>query len=154
MLIKAGMPAHAYLDVISLIWVNIWQHQLACVLKKKYHCIYIGQMTCYLWRTLLMACKNNWMALPSSVLNIWWYWMKWRRKFLYLEKNNDLSDVNDIYFNGETNHRSQKYKYLGNFISETQTIRGDIFRQTYEYLCNKATNALFSINKKVSYHQK
>ena len=91
------------------------------------------------------------MALPSSVIKIWWYWMKWRRKFLYLEKNYELSDVNDIYFNWEVIHRSQKYKYLGNLISKTQTIRGDIFRHTYEYLGNKATHALFSMNKKLSH---
>ena len=59
--------------------------------------------------------------------------MKWRQKFSYLEKNQQDSNVKDIYFNGKVIHRSQKYKYLGNLLSETQTNQGDIFRYTYEH---------------------
>ena len=44
--------------------------QLVSALKKKYYCIYYGQMTCYLCRTRLMACKNNWMALQIFVPKI------------------------------------------------------------------------------------
>ena len=73
------------LHVIWPIYVIIYQHQLVCASKKKYNCIYHGQMTCYSCRTRLMACKNNWMALQISVPQILWYQMKWRRKFLYLK---------------------------------------------------------------------
>ena len=77
--------------------------------------------------------------------------MKWKRKFSYLEKNKQDSNVKDIYFNGKVIRRSQKYKYLGNLLSETQTNQGDIFRYTYEQLCNKARTALFSIEKKLNH---
>ena len=77
--------------------------------------------------------------------------LKWRRKFSYLEKNQQDSNVKDIHFNGNVIHRSQKYKYLGILLSETQTNQGDIFRYTYEHLCNKARNVLFSIEKKLKH---
>ena len=31
--------------------------------------------------------QNNWIALPVPAPQIWWYWMKWMRAFLYLENN-------------------------------------------------------------------
>ena len=77
--------------------------------------------------------------------------MKLKRKFSYLEKNQQDSNVKDIYFNGKVIHSSQKYRYLGNLLSETQTNQGDIFRYTYEHLRNKARNALFAIEKKLNH---
>ena len=74
-----------------------------------------------------------------------------KTKILVFGKNQQDSNVKDIYFNGKVIHRSQKYKYLGNLLSETQTNQGDIFRYTYEHLCNKARNALFSIEKKLNH---
>ena len=74
-----------------------------------------------------------------------------KTKIIVFGKNQQDSNVKDIYFNGKVIHRSQKYKYLGNLLSETQTNQGDIFRYTYEHLCNKARNALFSIEKKLNH---
>ena len=69
-----------------------------------------------------------------------------KTKILVFGKHPIGSNVKDIYFNGKVIHRSQKYKYLGNLLSETQTNQGDIFRYIYEHLCNKARNALFAIS--------
>ena len=74
-----------------------------------------------------------------------------KTKILVFGKNQYDSNVKDIYFNGKVIHRSQHYKYLGNLLSETQTNQGDIFRYTYGHLCNKARNALFSIEKKLNH---
>ena len=74
-----------------------------------------------------------------------------KTKILVFEKNQQDSNVKDIYFNGKVIHRSQKYKYLGNLLLETQTNQGDIYRYTDEHLCNKARNALFYIEKKLNH---
>ena len=60
-----------------------------------------------------------------------------KTKILVFGKNQQDSNVKDIYFNGEMVHRSQKYKYIGNLLSETQTNQGDIFRYTYEHFVTK-----------------
>ena len=101
---------------------DFWQHQLSCVLKKKYSASTLGR-----WHV---------DGLPKQ-LN---YFSKFCSKNLMI-----LNEMKTVI------HRSQKYQYLGKLISETQTIRRDIFRRTYEHSCNKATNALFSMNKKLSH---
>ena len=74
-----------------------------------------------------------------------------KTKILVFGKNQQGSNVKHIYFNGKVIPRSQKYKYLGNLLSDTQTNQGDMFRYTYEHLCNKARNVLFSIEKKLTH---
>ena len=71
-----------------------------------------------------------------------------KMKIIVFGKTQQDSNVKDIYFDGKVIYRSQKYKYHGNLLSATQTNQGDIFRYTYEHLCNKARNALFSIENK------
>ena len=41
--------------------------------------------------------------------------------------------------------------YLGNIFSETRTIRGDVFKHTYDYLCVKSQRALLSLNKQLNH---
>ena len=74
--------------------------------------------------------------------------MKWRWKLSYLEKLNKIQMLKIFILTEKVIYRSQKYKYIGNLLSATQTNQGDIFRYTYEHLCNKARNALFSIENK------
>ena len=85
-------------------------------------------------------CSHNFMILNEM-----------KTKILVFGKNQQVSNVKDIYFNGKVIHRSKIYKYLGNLLSGTQTNQGDIFRYTYEHLCNKARNAVFSIEKKLNH---
>ena len=71
-----------------------------------------------------------------------------KMKIIVFGKPQQDSNVKDIYFDGKVINRSQKYKYLGNLLSATQTNQGGIFRYSYEHLWNKARNALFSIENK------
>ena len=54
----------------------------------------------------------------------------------------------DIFFNGSILKWVDKYKYLGNIISPVKTVNGDIFKNTYSYLCDKARKAIFSFFRK------
>ena len=74
-----------------------------------------------------------------------------KTKILVFGQNQQDSNVKYIYFNGKVIHRSQKYKYLGKLLSETQTNQEDMFIYTNEHLCNKARTALFSIEKKLNH---
>ena len=50
-----------------------------------------------------------------------------------------------VLFNGQQIETTSQYKYLGNVISTTQTSRGDIFRENYDYLCSQARKAIFCL---------
>ena len=105
-------------------------------------------MTCYLCRWWLEKQLNsiaNFCSQNLMILN------EMKTKILAFRKNQQSSNVKDIFFNGKVIQRSQKYKYLGNLLPETQTNQADIFRYTYEHLCNKARIAIFSIEKKLNH---
>ena len=44
----------------------------------------------------------------------------------------------ELYFDGKRIERVNDCKYLGNIISETKNIGGDIFANNYSHLCSKA----------------
>ena len=78
-----------------------------------------------------------------------------KTKILVFGKNQQDSNVKDIYFNGRVIHRSQKYKYLGNLLSETQTNRGDVFKYIYVTKLEMLSSPLKrNWTILVSYHQK
>ena len=54
-----------------------------------------------------------------------------------------------VLFNGQQIETSSQYKYLGNIISTTQTSRGDIFRENYDYLCSQARKAIFGLKHRL-----
>ena len=43
----------------------------------------------------------------------------------------------ELYFDEKRIERVNDYKYLGNIISETKTIGGDIFANNYSHLCSQ-----------------
>ena len=42
----------------------------------------------------------------------------------------------------------KKHKYLGNIVKSTRRIKEDAFGESYEYLCDQASKALFDMYKK------
>ena len=54
----------------------------------------------------------------------------------------------DIFFNGNLLKWVDQYKYLGNIISSIKTANGDIFKNTYSYLSDKARKAIFLFFRK------
>ena len=63
-----------------------------------------------------------------------------------------IKDVK-LKLNGKLLEQVQSYKCLGNIISSTKTVTGDIFGENYEYLCEKARKSTFAmLNKTKSLH--
>ena len=54
-----------------------------------------------------------------------------------------------VRFNGQQIETTSQYKYLGNIISTTQTSRGDVFRENYDYLCSQARKAIFGLKHRL-----
>ena len=52
-------------------------------------------------------------------------------------------------FNGKTLDIVDQYKYLGNITKSIKTWNGDMFGANYQYLCNKARQAIFALFKRV-----
>ena len=73
-----------------------------------------------------------------------------KTKLLVFGKDKFHNTTHTVTFNDKQIERTQMYKYLGNIFSETRTIRGGVFKYTYDYLCVKSQRALFSLNKQLS----
>ena len=54
----------------------------------------------------------------------------------------------DIIFNGTKLKWVEQYKYLGNIITSINRVDGDIFKNNYDYLSDKARKAIFAFFKK------
>ena len=54
-----------------------------------------------------------------------------------------------IKFNGTLIEHVDRYKCLGNIFNTTRTPGGDMFKQNYEYLCDRARGAIFSLLKRI-----
>ena len=51
-------------------------------------------------------------------------------------------------FKGKDIEQVNEYKYLGNIFNAVSRATGDTFRSNHEYLCTKARQAIFSLQKK------
>ena len=58
-----------------------------------------------------------------------------------------LSGPLNIHLSGHSIETVSQYKYLGNIITATSTLKGDIFRNNSSYLCNQARKAIFGLKK-------
>ena len=76
--------------------------------------------------------------------------METKTKLLVFGKDKFHNTTHTVTFNDKQIERTQMYKYLGNIFSETRTIRGDVFKYAYDYLCVKLQRLLFSLNKQLS----
>ena len=56
----------------------------------------------------------------------------------------------NIHLNGHPIETVLQYKYLGNIITATSTLKGDIFRNNSSYLCNQARRAMFGLKNKLN----
>ena len=56
----------------------------------------------------------------------------------------------NIHLNGHPIETVSQYKYLGNIITATSTLKGDIFRNNSSYLCNQARKAIFGLKHKLN----
>ena len=56
----------------------------------------------------------------------------------------------NINLNGHPIETVSQYKYLGNIITATSTLKGDIFRNNSGYLCNQARKAIFGLKNKLN----
>ena len=56
----------------------------------------------------------------------------------------------NIHLNGHPIETVSQYKYLGNIITATSTLKGDIFRNNSSYLCNQARKAMFGLKNKLN----
>ena len=72
-------------------------------------------------------------------------WIELKTKVITFGCKGDIR----VFFNGQQIETTSQYKYLGNIISTTQTSRGDIFRENYDYLCSQATKAIFSLKHRL-----
>ena len=54
----------------------------------------------------------------------------------------------NLHFNNQPLGQVVEYKYVGNFISSINRPLGDIFNKNYSYLCNKARQAVYSLQRK------
>ena len=52
-------------------------------------------------------------------------------------------------YNGKILDIVDQYKYLGNITKSIKTWNGDMFAANYQYLCNKARQAIFALFKRV-----
>ena len=89
---------------------------------------------------LAIFCSKNLMILNET-----------KTKLLVFGKDKFHNVTNTVTFNNKLIERNVMYKYLGNIFSETRTIRGDVFKHTYDYLCVKSQRALFSLNKQLNH---
>ena len=80
---------------------------------------------------LATFCYKNLMILNEA-----------KTKLLVFGKDKFHNGTNSVMFNN---------KYLGNIFHETRTIRGDVFKHTYDYLCVKSQRDLFSLNKQLNH---
>ena len=58
-------------------------------------------------------------------------------------------DIIRVLFNGQQIETAFQCKYLGNIISTTQTSKGDVFRENYDYLCSQARKAIFGLKHRL-----
>ena len=54
-----------------------------------------------------------------------------------------------INFNGTLIEHVDRYKCFGDIFNTTRTPGGDMFKQNYEYLCDSARGAIFSLLKRI-----
>ena len=59
------------------------------------------------------------------------------------------TDNAKIKFNNKVLDVVDQYEYLGNIIKRTKRSNGDIFGENYQYLCNRAKQAIFAIYKRL-----
>ena len=71
-------------------------------------------------------------------------------KLLVFGKDKFHNMTNTVMFSDKPTERTQMYKYLGNIFSKTRTIRGDVFKYTYGYLCIESQGDLFGLNKQLN----
>ena len=55
----------------------------------------------------------------------------------------------NIHINGHPIQTVSQYKYLGNILTATSTLKGDIFRNNHSYIRNKARKAAFGLKHKL-----
>ena len=79
---------------------------------------------------LLSFCKKNLMIVNDLKTKVITFGCK--------------QDIN-IFFNNKQIEITSRYKYLGNVISTTSSLRGYIFRENYNYLCSQARKAIFGM---------
>ena len=77
--------------------------------------------------------------------------MLWDVLLIYIQDTCFWQATPFLYGNNWLIERTLMYKYLGNIFSETRTIRGDMFKHTYDYLCVKSQRALLSSNKQLNH---
>ena len=68
-----------------------------------------------------------------------------KTKFMIFGKEKHVS----LKLNGKPLQQVQSYKCLGNIVSGTKTAMGDVFRDNYGYLCDKARQSAFAMLHKV-----
>ena len=64
-----------------------------------------------------------------------------KTKYMVFGKLNDFS----LQLNGKHIEKVSSYKYLGNIISCTRLLSGDVFKENADYLCNKARQSVFAM---------
>ena len=69
-----------------------------------------------------------------------------KTKFMTFEKEKHIS----LKLNVNPLEQVQSYKCLGNIVSGTMTVMGDVFRENYGYLCDKARQSAFAMLNKVN----
>ena len=66
---------------------------------------------------------------------------EFKTKYMFFGKLNDFS----LQLNGKYIEKVSSYKYMGNIISCTCLLSGDIFEENADYLCNKAHQSVFAM---------
>ena len=64
-----------------------------------------------------------------------------KTKYMVFGKLKDFS----LELNGKYIEKVSSYEHLGNIISCTRLLPGDIFKKNADYLCNKARQSVFPI---------
>ena len=54
----------------------------------------------------------------------------------------------ELYFNGKLIEKANHYKYLGNILRSVQRSNQDLFMANYQYICDQARKAIFSLYRK------
>ena len=92
-----------------------------------------------------MSLQNYLMAYSHFCENKRMIVNELKTKIITFGRNHDLK----LFFNNQKIKTTSQYKYLGNIISGTSTLRSDTFRENYNYQCCQARNAVFGMKHRL-----
>ena len=118
---------------------------MAYVLQMIFLFICYGRTIWFWYLTVRRASRNSLMAFSHSVKKKLMIVNELKTNMIVFGFKNNIR----VLFNGQQIETTSEYKYLGNIISTTQTFRGDVFRENYDYLCSQSRKAILGLKHRL-----